>query len=259
MTLVQGALAQYPSLKGKVVFITGGGTSIGALMVERFIQQGAQVAFVDIAEIASTALVQRLTGQYAYTPRFYVCDLRDIDALQRIIAQVGHELGDIGVLINNAADDSRHDIESMTVEYWDERFAINLRPSFFAVQAVLPQMQRLGGGSVINLGSISWRLKQSAMPAYTTAKAGIEGLTRSLAGRLGADNIRINSLIPGWVMTEKQRLRWITEETEKEIHRGQSLKTPLMPEDIVNMALFLAADDSRMISAQSIIVDGGWV
>jgi len=259
MTLVSGALAQYPSLKDKVVFSTGGGTSIGALMVERFTEQGAQVAFVDIAITASEALVQKLQGKHAYTPRFYPCDLCDIQALQHTIAQVGLELGDIAVLINNAADDSRHDLESMTVEYWDERFAINLRPSFFAVQAVLPQMQRLGGGSVINLGSISWRLKQSAMPAYTTAKAGVEGLTRSLAGRLGADNIRINSLIPGWVMTEKQRLRWITEETEKEIHRGQSLKKPLMPEDIVSMALFLAADDSRMISAQSLIVDGGWV
>ena len=258
MQQTHSAKARYPSLNGKVVFITGGGTGIGACMVQRFCAQGAKVAFVDIATQASEALVRQL-GQALLPPLFMPCDVRDITQLQHCISQAQQQFGDISILINNAADDSRHQADSMTAEYWDDRFAVNLRHYFFAAQAVIPQMQRLGGGSIINLGSISWRIKQSCMPAYTTAKAGVEGLTRSLAGCYGVDNIRVNSLIPGWVMTEKQLARWLDADTVKEINRHQSIKQPLQPDDITDLALFLAADDSRMLTAQSVIVDGGWV
>ncbi|MBU1438136.1 MAG: SDR family oxidoreductase [Gammaproteobacteria bacterium] len=251
--------ASYPTLRDKVVFITGGGTGIGARMVERFVWQGAKVAFVDIAIDASTALANTLAQTDCVKPLFLHCDIRDISALQACIAETQQHFGDIAVLINNAADDNRHQVEEITVEYWDDRFAVNLRHYFFAAQAVIPQMQKLGGGSIINLGSISWRLKQSCMPAYTTAKAGIEGLTRTLAGRYGEDLIRVNSLIPGWVMTERQLARWIDADTVKDIKSNQAIKLPLQPDDIVDMALFLASDDSRMLTAQSVIVDGGWV
>jgi NAD(P)-dependent dehydrogenase (short-subunit alcohol dehydrogenase family) len=251
--------ASYPSLNGKVVFISGGGTGIGARMVERFCLQGAKVAFVDIAREAGEALVRQLGQQGADAPLFMYCDIRNIAALQACIVQAQQHFGLISVLINNAADDTRHQVEELSVEYWDERFAVNLRHYFFAAQAVLPQMQQLGGGSIINLGSISWRIKQTCMPAYTTAKAAIEGLTRTLAGRYGVDHVRVNSLIPGWVMTERQLARWLDADTVKEINRHQAIKQPLEPDDICDMALFLAADDSRMLTAQSVIVDGGWV
>lgn len=251
--------ANYPSLRGKVVFISGGGTGIGARLVERFCLQGAKVAFVDIAREAGEALVRQVSQQCAEAPLFMPCDIRDIAALQSCILQAQQHFGLISILINNAADDTRHQVEELTVEYWDERFAVNLRHYFFAAQAVLPQMQQLGGGSIINLGSISWRIKQTCMPAYTTAKAAIEGLTRTLAGRYGVDFIRVNSLIPGWVMTERQLARWLDADTVKEINRHQSIKQQLEPDDICDMALFLAADDSRMLTAQSVIVDGGWV
>ncbi|GGD51750.1 SDR family NAD(P)-dependent oxidoreductase [Lacimicrobium alkaliphilum] len=259
MLQISDSVARYPSLKDKRVFITGGGTGIGAHMVERFSQQGAQVSFVDIAEPPSQSLCEKLAGKVAHTPVFIPCDIRNIASLVDCIEEIYREQGDIGVLINNAADDTRHDLETLSVEYWDDRMAVNLRPCFFAAQAVIPQMQRLGGGSIINLGSISWRLKQGCMPAYTTAKAAIEGLTRTLAGRHGEDNIRVNSLIPGWVMTERQLTRWLDADTVKDIHHHQCIKKTLVPDDIVNTALFLAADDSNMLTSQSIIVDGGWV
>jgi len=189
--------AQYPSLRDKVVFITGGGTGIGARMVKRFYLQGAKVAFVDIAEEAAEALVADCNLPALTTPLFLSCDIRDIDSLRTAISQVKQQFGLISVLINNAADDTRHQVEELSVEYWDERFAVNLRHYFFASQSVLPQMQLLGGGSIINMGSISWRIKQTCMPAYTTAKAAVEGLTRTLAGRYGSEQIRVNCLIPG--------------------------------------------------------------
>lgn len=251
--------AHFPSLHGKVVFISGGGTGIGARMVERFCLQGAKVVYVDIAVAAGQQLMQQLATAGPFAPLFLPCDIRDIAALQHCIAQAQTHFGDIGVLINNAADDSRHETEELTVAYWDERFAINLRHYFFAAQAIIPQMQRLGGGSIINLGSISWRIKQTCMPAYTTAKAGIEGLSRTLAGRYGVDFIRVNALIPGWVMTERQLQKWLDTDTMAQIKQHQSIKQQLVPDDIADMALFLAADDSRMLTAQSLIVDGGWV
>lgn len=251
--------ARYPDLAGRTVFITGGGSGIGAALTEAFVLQGARVAFVDIAREASEALVQRLTAETGRTPLFIPCDIRDIAALQGAIAATQATLGDIGVLINNAANDDRHRLEDVTPDYWDDRQAILIRPMFFAIQAVAPQMRRLGGGSVINFGSISWMDGMGGMPAYTTAKSAVQGLTRGLARDLGPDNIRVNVLVPGWVMTERQLKLWVRPESGADIERKQCLKGRVLPHHIADMALFLASDAAAMCSAQDFIVDGGWV
>ena len=250
-------LAVYPSLEDKVVFITGGGSGIGASTVEGFVRQGAKVGFVDIDETASHGLVQGLKGT-GPAPRFIRCDVREIEQLREAIKTVQVELGDIGVLVNNAARDDRHSIESVTVEFWDERIAVNLRHQFFASQAVVDQMKRLGGGSIINFGSISWMTASGGMPAYTTSKAAIHGLTRGLARDLGPYNIRANTVSPGWVMTERQLKMWVTPEGEKQLDQVQCLKGRLQPADLANMVLFLASEDARMITSQNFVVDAGW-
>lgn len=251
---------RYPSLQERVVFVTGGATGIGATLVEAFCRQGAKVAFVDIQEEAGAELVERLASlAEAHVPRFYPCNLIDVEKLQSVIGTVGSDLGPISILLNNAADDTRHDFAGVTPEYWDGRIAVNLRHAFFAIQAVVPQMKALGGGSIVNFGSMSWYECQGGMTGYTTSKAGLEGMTRGLARDLGTHRIRINTLIPGWVMTEKQLKYWVDDNTQAEIERSQSLKDRLMPEDIAAMALFLASDDSRMCTAQNYIVDGGWI
>lgn len=250
-------LAVYPSLEGKVVFVTGGGSGIGAAIVAGFVRQKARVGFVDIDESASTRLVRELEGR-GPSPRFIRCDIRDIEALRGAVVTVQAELGDIGVLVNNAARDDRHSIESVTVEYWDERVAVNLRHQFFAVQAVIDQMKRLGGGSIVNFGSISWMTASGGMPVYTTSKAAVHGLTRGFARDLGPYNIRANTVTPGWVMTERQLALWVTPEGEKRIDQAQCLPGRLKPEHLANMVLFLASDDARMITAQNFVVDAGW-
>jgi D-xylose 1-dehydrogenase len=250
--------ATYPSLRGRVVFVTGGGSGIGASIVEHFVEQGSRVAFVDIDDDASRALCDRLEQAHAGSLRYIHCDVRDIDALRAAIARTQQSLGDISILVNNAARDDRHRLEDVTVEYWDERSAVNLRHQFFAVQAVAEQMKRSGGGSIVNFGSISWMTSTGGMPAYTTSKAGVSGLTRGLARDLGPFNIRVNTISPGWVMTERQKALWLTPEGERELERAQCLPGRLQPEDIARMVLFLAADDSRMCTAQNYIVDGGW-
>jgi NAD(P)-dependent dehydrogenase (short-subunit alcohol dehydrogenase family) len=250
----------YPSLHGRVVLITGGATGIGASLVEAFSRQQAQVAFIDIQDAPARQLIAMLGASGAATvPRYYECDLVDIDKLKGIVERVAQDLGPIGVLINNAASDMRHDFRSVTEAYWNERVNINLRPSFFAIQAVYEQMRSLGGGSIINFGSMSWYECQGNMTGYTTSKAGLEGMTRGLARDLGKDNIRINTIVPGWVMTERQLSEVVDEEAAREIERAQCLKQRLSPEDISAMALFLASDDSRMCTAQNFIVDGGWI
>jgi NAD(P)-dependent dehydrogenase (short-subunit alcohol dehydrogenase family) len=256
--MTQDRLAIYPSLKDKVVFITGGGSGIGASIVEGFVRQGAKVGFVDIDEGASEKLVQKLKGA-ATPPRFIRCDVRDIDNLRSAIGTVQSRFGDIGVLVNNAARDDRHSIESVTVEFWDERIAVNLRHQFFASQAVADQMKRLGGGSIINFGSISWMTATGGMPAYTTSKAAVHGLTRGLARDLGPFNIRANTVSPGWVMTERQKKLWLTPEGDRQMDQLQCLKSRLQPEDLANMVLFLASDDAKMITSQNFVVDAGWV
>ena len=251
--------AKYPSLHDKVVFVTGGGSGIGAAIVESFLDQGAKVAFIDIAEAASRKLCDDLRAQYGAAPLFIPCDITDIAALRDAIARVGRELGDIAVLVNNAANDARHNWKDVSPEYWDERMAINLRPMFFAIQAVAPQMQRRGGGSIVNFGSISWKMANGNMPAYVTAKAAIHGLTRGMARDLGPSHIRVNTVLPGWVMTERQLKLWVDAAAEQQIDRAQCLPGRLQPVDLARMTLFLAADESRMCTAQEFTVDGGWV
>src|ERR1700704_6212914 len=247
---MSGAFAVYPSLRDRVVFITGGASGIGAEHVTQFAAQGAKVAFVDIADDAASALVDRIGAAGHTAPLYRHCDLRDIAALQATIAEVGGRLGSITVLVNNAAHDQRHKFEDVTVEYWDERQATNLRHQFFAIQAVAPMMRAAGGGSIINFGSISWHTHHGSMPAYTTAKAGIEGLTKGMARDLGPFGIRVNCVILGWIMTQRQIDLWLTPEAEENLLRAQCLKTKLVPADVARMVLWLASDDSRMCSSQ---------
>lgn len=251
--------ANYPSLKHRVVLITGGATGIGESLVEHFWEQGAKVAFLDLDERAGASLVQRFRQETErHVPEFIPCDLRDIDGLRAAIGSVGERLGAIGILINNAARDDRHQVDEVSVEYWDERLASNLRHHFFAAQAVRVRMKESGGGSIINLGSISWMLGQAGCAAYTTSKAAIHGLTRSLARELGPDGIRVNEICPGWVMTKRQISLWLDEAGERELLTRQCLKQKLYPADVARMALFLAADDGRMCTGQRFIVDAGW-
>jgi NAD(P)-dependent dehydrogenase (short-subunit alcohol dehydrogenase family) len=249
--------AVYPSLRDRVVFITGGATGIGAQEVTEFARQGARVAFVDINDEAATALVETLRGEGVPAPFYRHCDLKDIASLQSVIAAVGQTLGPITVLVNNAANDQRHAWQDVTVEYWDERQQTNLRHQFFAIQAVAPMMKAAGGGSIINFGSISWHTNSGGMPAYTTAKAGVEGLTKGMARDLGPDGIRVNTVIPGWIMTRRQIELWLTPEAETLLMQLQCLKTKVMPEDVARLVLWLAADDSRMCTSQLWVVDGG--
>lgn len=250
-------LARYPSLSGRSVFITGGGSGIGAALVSAFVRQGSRVGFIDIDEKASAALAARLAaeGGAVWWER---CDVRDIAALREAIARAAAALGDFTVLVNNVANDERHEFEKVTPEYWDDRIAINQRPAFFAIQAVVPGMRRAGGGSIINFGSISWQTKGPDYPVYATAKSSMNGLTRGLARRLGRDNIRINTVTPGWVMTERQLALWVTPESEAEIDRAQCLPGRVLAEDLARMVLFLASDDARMCTAQEYVVDAGW-
>lgn len=252
------AYAQYPSLADRVVFVTGGASGIGATIVEHFVAQRAKVAFVDIDRRSGDAHASALAGRSAYDPLFTACDLCDIAALQTAVARAREHFGPINVLVNNAANDQRHEMDTVTVASWDAGIAVNLRHQFFAAQAVASDMRAMRGGSIINLGSVSWMIKQGGMPVYTTSKAAIQGLTRSLARDLGRYGIRVNTLVPGWVMTDKQLRLWVTEESARQIDENQCLPARLQSDDIARMALFLAADDSRMCTAQDFIVDGGW-
>jgi len=253
-----GKTSTYAGLAHKTVLITGGGSGIGAAFTRAFAAQGARVGFLDIAEEASRALVAEIRKETGTTPLFIACDLRDIAALQAAIDKIRAELGDIGVLINNAGNDDRHTMDQVTPAYWDERIAVNLRHMFFAAQAVAPQMKRLGGGAIINLGSIIWRLKHTGLPVYNVIKASVTGLTRVLAREFGPFGIRVNTISPGAVWTERQIKLWYTPEVEKEVMAGQCLKTRVLPSDVANMALFLASDAAEKCTAQDFIVDGGW-
>lgn len=254
--------ARYPSLVGRVVFVSGGATGIGAALVEQFHAQGAKVGFVDLDAGAAAALIARLAAGAdtapAPAPLFIRCDVTDTNALQAAISATREAFGKISVLVNNAANDQRHRVEDVTPEFWDQCLAVNLRHQFFAAQAVAEDMTSQGGGSIINLGSIGWMTKTAGYPAYATSKAAIHGLTRALARDLGKRNIRVNALVPGWVMTDRQLRMWVDAEAEKQIDANQCLPGRLLPEDIGAMALFLAADDSRMCTAQSFVVDAGW-
>ena len=258
---VDKTLARYPSLAGKVVLITGGATGIGAAFVEHFFDQGAKVAFFDIDTNAGEAVADQLGADLAdgqFRPMFLRVDLTNIDALRQGIADVRTTLGLIGVLVNNAANDRRHKIEDVTPESYDAGIAVNLRHQFFAAQAVIDDMKQLGGGSIVNLGSISWMLKQGGFPVYVTAKAAVQGMTNGLARDLGPFNIRVNTLVPGWVMTDKQRRLWLDEAGRRSIKEGQCIDAELLPVHLARAALFLASDDSSMMTAQEVVIDGGW-
>lgn len=257
-TSTEPVYATYPSLRGRTAFVSGGASGLGADFVGHLAAQGARVGFVDVDVERGRALEQRLRDAGGDV-LFLDCDVRDVPALQAALADVAERLGPITVLVNNAANDHRDKVMEMDVALWDERQAVNLRHHFFAAQAVAPGMRDAGGGSIINLGSISAHIDLMDLPGYITAKAGIEGLTRTLARELGPWRIRVNCIIPGWIMTEKQLTEWVTPEAEESIARNQCLADKLYPDDVARMLLWLAADDSRHCTAQRWVVDGGWM
>jgi NAD(P)-dependent dehydrogenase (short-subunit alcohol dehydrogenase family) len=252
-------LGIYPSLRGRIVVVTGGASGIGERIVEQFAQQGAIVVFLDIQEEAGTRLVARLKARGAPESHFLPCDLTDIGALQNCVQTVLTKFKTVDVLVNNAGNDARHSVEEVTSEYWDRSIAVNLKHQFFASQAVIHAMKSARRGSIINLSSISWIIPSTGLPVYVTAKAAIVGLTRALAHELGPHNIRVNSVLPGAILTERQKQLWFTEAYEKEILSSQALKRMIQPEEVARLVLFLAADDSSAITNQSFVIDAGWV
>ena len=253
-----GAMATYPSLRGRVVLVTGGGSGIGAAFTAAFAAQGARVGFLDVAAEPSEALEAELRAA-EHAVLFVRCDLRDIAALQRGVAAVRDAFGPIAVLINNAANDERHAAADVTPEAFDERIAVNLRHQFFAAQAVLPEMAAAGGGSIINLGSASWMAGQGGMAVYSMAKSAVLGLTRSLARDYGRHGVRVNAIAPGAVLTQRQKDRWLTPAYEAELMSQQCLKRHILPAEVARFALFLASDEASACTGQHYVVDGGWV
>jgi NAD(P)-dependent dehydrogenase (short-subunit alcohol dehydrogenase family) len=249
--------ATYPDLRGKRVLVTGGGSGIGAAIVEGYVSQGAQVLFLDIAEEESRALEKKLSGANP-APRFFKCDLTDIPALQAMMAKLEKEFGSVQILVNNAANDDRHTVGEITADYWDQRIAVNLRHQFFCAQAVIPAMQKAGCGVILNMGSVSWHLAEPKMAIYQTTKAAIEGMTRALARDFGADGIRVNCVVPGAVRTPRQMKLWHNPEEEKKILDTQCIKTRIEPEDVAAVTLFLGSDSARSCTAQNYFVDAGY-
>jgi NAD(P)-dependent dehydrogenase (short-subunit alcohol dehydrogenase family) len=245
------SFAQYPSLRDKVVLVTGGASGIGAEICLQFARQGSRVAFLDF-DAENGAKVAAATGAL-----FVRCDLRDIAALRAAIAEVAGRLGAVQVLVNNAARDDRHGLETVEPEYWDERMATNLRHMFFCAQAVAPGMRAAKAGAIVNMGSVSWMSGQGGMPAYTTAKSAVRGLTRGLARDLGGDGIRVNEVVPGWIFTERQEALWATPERVEAHLAGQCIHRKVMPPDVARMVLWLASDDSALVTGQHFVVDGG--
>jgi len=239
------------------VVITGGGSGIGEAIVRRFAEQKSKVAFIDIAREPSEKLADELAGA-GHQVRFEHADLKDIEALRAAIGRVREAYGPIQVLVNNAAHDERHPTADVTPEYWDDRIAVNLRHQFFAAQAVLPDMQAAKEGAIINFGSVSWMVGQGGMAAYTAAKSAVLGLTRSLARDYGPDNIRVNAIAPGWIMTQRQIDKWLTPEGEAELMQRQCLKRKLMPDEIAKFTVFLASEEASACTNQHYVVDGGW-
>lgn len=249
--------ATFHDLAGKSVFISGGGSGIGEYLTEGFLAQGARVAFVQRSD--ATAVCDRLERTYGVRPLFIPCDVTDIPALKAAIAQAAEAHGDVGVLVNNAAWDNRHTLDGLSVEEWDHMMNVNIRHHFFAIQAVAPGMRAAGGGSIINFSSISYMMGNDGYPAYASAKAGITGLTRGLARELGPDNIRVNALMPGWVLTERQRELWADEASLKAHVARQCLKVEIPPEAMVEPTLFLASAASTVMTGQAMVVDAGVV
>ena len=248
--------ARYPSLIDKVVFVTGGGSGIGAAMVEAFVHQKANVAFVDVQAEVSKALAAKLAGA-GQSPLFVECDLSDINALEAAMEEVRQRLGPIGVLINNAASDQRQDADEVSEDDWDRAMAVNLKHQFFAAQVARRSMRDLGGGAIVNFSSTAWMIGVSRLSVYSTAKAAVVGLTKSLAREFGPDNIRVNAIAPGAVITDRQRRLWMSEQEIAAYRARQCLDRTLLADDVARLALFLASDDSAMITKQCFLVDGG--
>jgi NAD(P)-dependent dehydrogenase (short-subunit alcohol dehydrogenase family) len=251
--------ASYPSLAGRAVLVTGGATGIGAASVAEFARQGARVALFDVQDEAAGHLIDSLGAETAAAPLYFHCDLTDVESLKSSAREAMKALGTVDVLVNNAANDQRHTIEEVTPEYWDASIAVNLRPQFFMIQAVLPAMKAARRGSIINMSSIAWMIPSTGVPVYIAAKAAIVGLTRTLAHECGPQGIRVNAVLPGAIATEKQRRLVYTPEYKAEIMASQALKRDILPEDVARLVLFLAADDSSAITNQSYVIDGGWV
>ena len=250
--------AIYPDLRGRSVIVTGGGSGIGEAIVRDFAAQGANVGFIDINEAASAAVATSVRAAGGHV-EYEIADLRNIDALQKAIANLRRANGPVTVLVNNAAHDDRHATESVTPEYFDERIAVNLKHQFFASQAVLPDMKAAGGGSIVCMGSTSWMMGLGGMAVYTAAKSAVLGLTRSLARDYGPFNIRVNSVAPGWIMTERQLQLWMTPENEILRQNSQCIKRRLVPRDISRFVVFLSSEEASACTNQSYVVDGGWI
>ena len=249
--------ATFKDLAETSVFITGGGSGIGASITEGFLSQGAKVAFVQRSKCDE--FLDEVSSKYKHKPLFIKCDITNTKDLKNAISESSRINGEITVLINNAANDTRHTLKDMTSEEWDQALNINLKPHFFSAQAVVPSMKAQGGGSIINISSASYLMGNAGYPAYVASKAGITGLTRSLARELGGDGIRVNTLIPGWVLTDRQMKLWVNDEDLASHMKKQCLKEHLMPNDLIDSTLFLASKASRMITGQALVVDGGVV
>jgi NAD(P)-dependent dehydrogenase (short-subunit alcohol dehydrogenase family) len=253
-----GMFATYPSLQDRVVVVTGGANGIGEAIVDAFARQGAKVCFFDIQDEPAARLIARLESS-AVVPSYYSCDLTDIEALQSAVGSIVDRFGSVDVLVNNAGNDIRHKTSDVTPQFWDHTMAVNLKHQFFMAQAVIPIMQQAQRGSIINMSSIGWVIPSTNQSVYVTAKAAIVGMSRTLAHEVGNSNIRVNSIMPGAVLTERQKRLWLTEEYTAEVLRNQALKRMVLPEEVARLVLFLAADDSSAITSQSYVIDAGWV
>lgn len=251
--------ARYPSLRGKTVLITGGASGIGESIVEAFVLQRARVVFLDIQDDAAKQFMERLSGKAEFMPVYRHCNLANMEDLEGAMKEIAALYPEINVLVNNAGNDTRHMMEEVTSQSWDELMAINLKQQFFMAQAVIPSMKKAGGGSIINMSSISWVIPSTGVPVYVTAKAAIVGMTRTMAHTVGKDRIRVNCVMPGAILTERQKRLWLTEEYKAEILSRQALKRMILPEEVARLVLFLASDDSSAITNQSYVIDGGWV
>ena len=251
--------AIYSSLDGKVVLVTGGASGIGEAIVEAFVAQKSRVLFCDVQDDVAQTLIERLRQPEYVPPQYFHCDLTNIEELQQTLDRVLRSVPAIDVLVNNAGNDKRHNIEEVTPDFWDWCIQTNLKHQFFMAQAVLPGMRKAKRGAIINMGSIAWMIPSTGVPVYATAKAAIVGLTRTLAHEVGGEGIRVNCVLPGAIFTERQRRLWLTDDYKKEILNRQALKTEIQPADVAKLVLFLASDESLAITNQSFVIDAGWV
>jgi D-xylose 1-dehydrogenase len=251
--------ANYPSLKNRVVVVSGGATGIGEAIVQAFSEQQARVVFLDIQDEAAVALTNRIQSGGVPAPVYHRCDLTDISAIHATTQKILEQFNTFDVLVNNAGNDTRHKLEEVSSDSWDRTIAVNLKHQFFLAQSVIPAMKKAGRGSIINMSSISWVIPALGLPVYVTAKAAIVGMTRALAHELGPNGIRVNCVMPGAILTERQQRLWFTEAYKAEILANQAIKKLILPEEVARLVLFLAADDSSSITNQSYAIDGGWI